>query len=98
MPTLTLKITPQLRAQIAAAAKRQRISQSQFVRLAIEESLRAPLLAGPSAYDLIADLIEGLPKPKGPKTDRSTNKKWMEGFGLDNAQYRKQFGRARRRG
>ncbi len=84
VPTLTLKISKQLRAQIAAAAKRRQISQSELVREAIEASLRQRLAPEPSAYDSIRDLIEALPN-EGPVTDRSTNKKWLAGFGLDNA-------------
>ncbi len=94
MPTLTVKISKQLGQRIAAEAKLRRISQSQLVRDAIEASLRPPA-AGPSPYDLIKDLVETLPK-RGPKTDRSTNPKYMEGYGLDNRQYREKFGRDRR--
>ena len=95
VPTLTVKISKQLRAKIAAAAKRRRISQSELVRQAIEESLREPIPPGESLYDQIKDLIDALPTD-GPVTDRSTNKKWMEGFGLDNAQYKAKYSRARR--
>jgi predicted transcriptional regulator len=95
VPTLTVKISKQLRARLAAAAKRRRVSQSELVRQAIEESLREPIPAGESLYDKVKDLIDALPRG-GPVTDRSTNKKWMEGYGLDNAQYKERFGRARR--
>ncbi len=94
VPTLTVKITKQLRARLVAAAKRRGVTQSELVRDAIETSLRAPVTPGPSAYDLIADLIEGLPAD-GP-SDLSTNKKYMEGFGLDGPQYREWLRRERR--
>ena len=96
MPTLTVKVSKQLRAKIIATAKRRRISQSDLVRQAIETSLReGATMPGPTLYDQIKDLIEALPKD-GPKTDRSTNKDAMRGFGLDNAEYRKRYGRDRR--
>lgn len=95
VPTLTVKISNQLRARISAAAKRRRISQSELVRQAIEENLREPVPAGQSLYDQISDLIEALPRG-GPVSDRSTRKKRLEGYGLDNAQYREKFGRDRR--
>ena len=85
VPTLTVKISKQLRQQIAAAAKRRRITQSELVREAIEKSLRSQTTAGPSAFDLISDLI-GI-GDEGP-SDLSTNKKHMAGFGLDNAEMR----------
>lgn len=91
VPTLTVKISKQLRARLAAAAKRRRTSQSELVRQAIEEHLREPIPAGESAYDLIKDLIESLPAPakNEPLVYRARNsKKLMEGFGLDNAQLR----------
>jgi hypothetical protein len=94
VPTLTVKITKQLRALIAAAASRRGITQSELVRDAILASLRDPAKPGPSAYDLVADLIAGLPK-SGPG-DLSTNKKYMEGFGLDGPRYREQLRRGRR--
>lgn len=99
VPTLTVKISKQLRARLAAAAKRRRTSQSEVVRQAIEEYLREPIPAGESAYDQIKDLIEALPAPAEgeARTDRARNmKKWMEGFGLDNAQLRTLRGRAGR--
>ena len=91
VPTLTVKISKQLRAKLAAAAKRRRTSQSELVRQAIEEYLREPASLRESAYDQIKDLIESLPAPaeNEPRTDRARNpKKWMEGYGLDNAQLR----------
>ena len=89
VPTLTVKISKQLRAKLAAAAKRRRTTQSELVRQAIEEHLREPIPAGESVYDQIKDLIEGLPPPddKSP-TDLARNKKWLKGLGLDNAQLR----------
>ena len=96
VPTLTVKISKQLRSRLVAAARRRGVTQSDLVRQAIEHALLEDPLPGPSAYDLIADLIEKLPKPKGPPTDRSTNKKYLEGYGLDNRQYRKKYGRDRR--
>ena len=91
VPTLTVKISKQLRARLAAAAKRRRTTQSELVRQAIEEHVREPIPVGESLYDQIKDLIEALPAPAKdePLTDRARNsKKWMEGFGLDNAQLR----------
>ena len=80
VPTLTLKISKQLRSQIASAAKRRGITQSELVRQAIESTLRAHQPVA-SAYDRISDLI-GIYDGPG---DLSTNKKYMEGFGLDGA-------------
>jgi hypothetical protein len=91
VPMLTLKIPRSLKAEIAAAAKARFMTQSEFVREAIEKSLREPPV-GQATYDLIADLILDLPHGKGPPTDRSTNKKWLEGFGLDGPAYRKKLG------
>lgn len=96
MPTLTVKITKQLRARITATAKRRGITRSELVRDAIETTLRDPAKPQPTAYDLIKDLIEALPVEPGPPTDRSTNKKCMEGFGLDGPQYREWLRRERR--
>ena len=95
MPTLTVKITKQLRARLVAAAKRRGVTQSELVRDAIGTSLHAPVKPSPNAYDLIADLIEGLPVDDGP-SDLSTNKKYMQGFGLDGPQYREWLRRERR--
>ena len=95
MPTLTVKITKQLRAKLVATAKRRGVTQSELVRDAIETSLRAPVKPGPSAYDLIADLIEGLPGDGGP-SDLSSNKKYMEGYGLDGPRFREWARRERR--
>ena len=94
---MTLKLPKILRLQVAAAAKRRGVTQSELVRQAIEKLLRDDAAApqSPTPYDLIRDLIEKLPKG-GPKTDRSTNKKYMEGYGLDGPEYRKWLRRARR--
>jgi len=66
------------------------MTQSELVREAIEKSLREQ--PNPTGYDLIRDIIEGLPKPTGPKTDRSTNPKYLEGLGLSGPEYRAKFG------
>jgi hypothetical protein len=95
VPTLTVKITKQLRAKLVATAKRRGVTQSELVRDAIETSLRAPdATTGPSLFDQISDLI-GVTAAGPP--DLSTNKKYLEGLGLDGPAYRKQVARDRRR-
>ncbi len=95
VPTLTVKITKQLRARLVAAAKRRGVTQSELVRDAIETSLRAPdASSGPTLFDQISDLIGIV--DRGPP-ELSTNKKYLEGFGLDGPEYRKKLARDRRR-
>lgn len=96
VPTLTVKITKKLRTQLVTAARNRHVSVSELVRRAIETSLREPGPTGSTAYDLVRDLIEGLPKRRGSPTDRSTNPKYLEDLGLDNRQYREKYGRDRR--
>jgi hypothetical protein len=85
VPTLTLKISKQLKSQITAAAKRREISISELVRQGIERELREHTFPGPSLYDLSRDLC-GISN-RGI-SDLSTNKKHMEGFGLTGPAYR----------
>lgn len=88
MPTLSIKLPKQLRAKLAAAAKHRGITQSAFVRQAIEVHLRMPeaLSSGLSLFDQMSDLI-GIADDGPP--DLATNPVHMEGLGLDGPARRK---------
>ena len=74
--TMTLKISPEMDAKLAAEARRRRVSKSRVAREMIDAGLkkRRPRV---SLYDRIRDIAGSL---EGPG-DLSTNPKYMEGFG-----------------
>ena len=75
---LTLRVSSDLRNRVKLRAKAAGTDESEIVRLALEQYVTPRM----SAYEGFkrAGLI-GIVKG-GPK-DRSTNKKYMEGFGKD---------------
>jgi hypothetical protein len=83
--TLTIELTTDLAARLAAASERQKVSPAQIVQVALDKALReqaalpnetAPLQ--PSALDALHDLVGCF---DSGVTDLATNPKYMEGFG-----------------
>jgi hypothetical protein len=79
MRTISLKLTDNLLAQLAKAAKARRVTRSSLVRESLEKALHEQPSPGEvSCYDLARDLagsVKGLPK------DLANDPKYMEGFG-----------------
>jgi Arc/MetJ-type ribon-helix-helix transcriptional regulator len=81
MQTITCKIPEKLDFELEAVAKKKRVSKSEVVRRAIEESVQTEKKeARLSAHDLMQ---EGCGIIKAGRPDRSWNRKRMEGFGRD---------------
>lgn len=77
--TLSIRLSKAERTALRRAAKKDKISQGQLVRQALQAYGVAPKKQpAPSAYDLVKDLIG---KQSGGPGDLSTNPKYMEGFG-----------------
>lgn len=79
MKTISLKLPDPLNRRLEIMAKRQRVSKSEVVRVALENYLNGGQ-AEPrpiSALELAGDLVGCC---EGPG-DLSTNPKYMEGFG-----------------
>jgi hypothetical protein len=80
MATITVKISPDLAAQLAADARLKRVSKSELVRIALRRNY--PIGNGKgfeSVYDRTKHLI-GILDGKAPR-DLSTNKKYLKNFG-----------------
>lgn len=78
MPTISLKVSDDLLAQLCNEAKARRVTKSWLVRESLEKALRKRSPGPVSCYDLARDLagvVKGLPK------DLACNPKYMEGFG-----------------
>lgn len=79
MPTISLKLSDELLAQLAKIAKARRVTKSRLVRESLEKALyEKPAAGAVSCYDLARDLagsVKGLPR------DLASNPKYMEGFG-----------------
>jgi hypothetical protein len=79
MRTISLKLSDELLAQLASAARTRRVTKSQVVRESLARALQEKPPAGSvSCYDLARDLagsVKGLPK------DLANNPKYMRGFG-----------------
>lgn len=78
MNTVSVKLPLALALELAAAAKKQGLSRSEFIRAAIRERL-AHLQESKkgSVVDVAGDLVGCLDGP----SDLSTNKKYLRGFG-----------------
>ncbi len=79
--TLTLKVSDQLRKQIAAASRRKNISSSELVRRAVQRYVVDPDEEQPgfvSAGELAGDLVGSL---KGGPKDLASNPKHLEDYG-----------------
>ena len=79
--TLTLKVSDQLRKQIAAASRRKNISSSELVRRAVQRYVVDPEEeeAGfVSACELAGDLVGSL---KGGPKDLASNPKHLQDYG-----------------
>jgi predicted transcriptional regulator len=82
MSTLTIELTDDLAARLAAASERQHVPPAQIVQEALEQTLPAPLAEAaadePSLYDLMKAgfgcVDSGVP-------DLATDPKHLEGYG-----------------
>ena len=88
MPTVTVKFTDQQFAKLERLARERRVPKAQVLRESFERT--ADGATAGSMYDLVADLAG---TAHGPK-DLTTNKKYMEGFGLDGPKRRTFWKRA----
>lgn len=78
MATLTVKLPEHLNQQLAATARRRGVSRSQFVREAIERSLRVlHASSGATCLDLAGDLVGSHSGPSGLSMDA----KYLKGYG-----------------
>ncbi|HEY3901346.1 MAG TPA: ribbon-helix-helix protein, CopG family [Chthoniobacter sp.] len=75
MSTLTIELSDDLAARLAAASERAHVSQSQLVQEALEKAL---LPTGESLADKMKDVIGCVDSGVG---DLSTNPIHLEGFG-----------------
>lgn len=79
MTTITCRLPSELHAQLAAAARRDRVPKSVIVRRALEKIFRAKdRPVRPSAYDALKHVCGSL---KGGPRDLSTNPKYLEDLG-----------------
>lgn len=79
MTTLTLKVPVELAAKLNRVSAARRVSKSRIIREALEKSLHGTEKNKPvSVYDLMK---HGCGIVKGGPADRSTNKKYMAGYG-----------------
>ncbi|MBM3858463.1 MAG: ribbon-helix-helix protein, CopG family [Verrucomicrobia bacterium] len=78
MTTISLKLPDSLEARLTAEAKRRRTTKSAIVRDAVEQAF-AKKKGFVSCADLVRDLIGSQPGPR----DASTNKKYLEDYGLE---------------
>ncbi|MBE0544781.1 MAG: hypothetical protein IH623_25870 [Verrucomicrobia bacterium] len=82
MSTLTLELPDELAARLEATSTQRQVPPAQIVREALENALpgssSAELQPGPSAYDVLKDLVGCV---DSGRTDLATNPKHMEGFG-----------------
>jgi predicted transcriptional regulator len=78
MQTISLKLPPDLIADLDREAAARNVTKSALIRESLESMLRARPRTSPSCYELARDLagtVEGLP------SDLATNPKYMDGFG-----------------
>jgi hypothetical protein len=80
--TITFKVSPQTGSALKAAAARQRVSMSKYVREIVEGKLKREKPTK-SAYDALFE-IGAIGCFSSGKGDLSTNPKYMEGYGQDN--------------
>ncbi len=78
MTTISLKLPDTVDARLEAEAKRRRTTKSALIRNAVEQAF-AKKKDFISCADLAGDLVGSL---RGPR-DASTNKKYLEDFGLE---------------
>jgi predicted transcriptional regulator len=77
MTTITVKLSPETAAKLNAVAARKGVTKSQYIREALEAALKKEKTK-PSLYDLMKD---GLGCFDSGITDKSTNPKYMKGYG-----------------
>lgn len=75
--TLTLKVPREMATKLEAVAAKKRLPKSKYIRDALGMALDKEEIE-PSLYDLMKD---GLGCFDSGKTDKSTNPKYMKGFG-----------------
>ncbi len=75
--TVSLKLPSQLDTRLKAIAAKKRVSKSEYIRQILEAGLKREKVK-PRLYDLMKD---GLGCFDSGKTDKSTNPKYMKGFG-----------------
>lgn len=75
--TLTLKVPREMAQKLEAVSAKKRVSKSKIMRDALAVALREEK-AEPTLYDLMKD---GLGCFDSGVTDKSTNPKYMKGFG-----------------
>src|SRR6266853_6267344 len=82
MSTLTIELSDELAARLAAASEREHLPPAEIVQAALERTLPAPLpepsADEPSLYDLMKD---GFGCVDSGVSDLATNPKHMQGFG-----------------
>jgi hypothetical protein len=80
MSTLTIELTDELAARLAAASRCQQVPPAQIVQEALAKVLPAPAPAAdePSLYELMKDGFGCVSSGVG---DLSTNPKHLEGYG-----------------
>jgi hypothetical protein len=80
MSTLTIELTDELAARLAAASQRQQVPPAQIVQEALAKVLpsSAPVTNEPSLYDLMKD---GFGCVSSGVSDLSTNPIHLEGYG-----------------
>jgi hypothetical protein len=77
MTTITLKVPHVMAAKLEAVAAKRRVPKSKYVRDALNTALKKEKTE-PSLYDLMKD---GLGCFDSGVTDKSTNPKYMKGYG-----------------
>jgi hypothetical protein len=89
MGMISVKLSPALRAKVAAEAQRRNVSQSTIVRESLERTLTGPTSRGEaSCVDLAGSLVGGF---RSGRRDLSTDKKLLADTIASNA------GRGRKR-
>ena len=82
MSTLTIELSDELAARLAAASEREHLPPAEIVQAALERTLPAPLpepsADEPSLYDLMKD---GFGCVDSGVSDLATNPKYMKGYG-----------------
>ena len=81
MNTISLKLSKELDARLAAVAKRRGTTKSAVVRAALKQYLGPNGSASPESFAVLAREFIG--SAKGGPPDLSYNKKHMEGYGRE---------------
>jgi predicted DNA-binding protein len=81
MNTISLKLSTDLDAKLAAVAKRRGTTKSAVVRAALKQYLEPTGAASPESFAVLAREFIG--SASGGPPDLSYNKKHMEGYGRE---------------